>query len=93
MGEVGGLHYTPQPNGNTTSGALSLPFLSHLEFHPTLPGLDSPFEELMKILRERKEAGRPYRGRIQGCSSEESLKLTRFVDVPILVETTESSGN
>ena len=86
VGEVDRLLYILQPNGNITGGALPSPFLSHLEFHPTLPGCNFPFEALTEIPRERKEVGHGVKTvRIAGeygeCPSGVASGLTKLVDV------------
>ena len=95
VGEVDRLLDVLQPSGNTARGALPVPFLSHLELHPTLPGHDFPFEALMEILRERKEAGHGVKtlcigGEYGECSSEVASELTKLVDVLMIDETPDS---
>ena len=84
VGQVGRLLRIIQPNGNTASGVLPVPSLSHLELDLALG--DSTFEVLGEVLKERKEAGHGVKTvRIMGEHSgdEEASELTKFVDVLI----------
>ena len=89
VGEVDRLLRILQPNGNTTKRALPVPFLSHLELHPTLFRCTFPFGLLVGILKERKVAGyRVKTVRIGGeygeCPSGVVSRLTKLVDALVL---------
>lgn len=89
VGEVDRLLKILQTNRNTTNGTLPVPFLSHLELHPTLFGCKFPFRMLVEILKERKVAGHGVKtvrivGEYEKCPSSVVSRLTNLVDVLML---------
>jgi hypothetical protein len=88
VGDVDRLLRIIQPNSNTPNG-VPVPFPSLSELRPTTHAGDFPFEVLMEVLRERKQAGYGVKTvRIAGgygeCSKEEASELSKFVDVLML---------
>ena len=84
-GEVVRLLGMLRPNGRAGSEALSVPFPSLSELRLTLCGGNVPVEVLTEVLRNRREVGHGVKnlrimGVYNGCSSEQTLELTKFVE-------------
>ena len=84
-GEVVRLLGMLRPNGRVGSEALSVPFPSLLELRLTLCGGNVPVEVLTEVLKNRREVGHGVKnlrimGVYNGCSSEQTLELTKFVE-------------
>ena len=94
VGEADRLLEILKPNGNTSGEVIPVPFLSHLELHPTFHERNFLSElSLMGILIERKEAGHRVKTiRIVGSYhlGEMASELAKFVDVLTLDQIPDS---